>query len=333
MRKAVALAILFIIGAVIFVPAVLVRSLSPTGMENNMNSTGPHKGEDIPVRVYLHQADQIVTMRLEDYVAGVVAAEMPAEFDVEALKAQAVAARTYAVKNMGFFGGSGLAGRPGADVSTDHRENQAWMSEEQAKNRWGPFKSDIYWRKITRAVEDTRGLILTHDGTPIHAVFHSTSGDHTASAKEVWGFDYPYLQSVPCRWDQKAPRYQDSKEYALTVIEERLGPEAGVVAAAQSGKAAVAQVLERTASGRVDKIRIGTKTWTGLVLRDKLELRSTNFTVDVKGDKMTIKTMGYGHGVGLCQYGADGMAREGRDYRQILSYYYSGVGVRNIHGS
>ena len=117
------------------------------------------------------------------------------------------------------------------------------------------------------------------------------------------------------------------------VAANRLGDDAGVMAAVQSGNTDVAQILERTPSGRVSKVRIGSKTFSGMAIREKLELRSTNFTVDRKGDNLIFKTMGYGHGVGLCQYGANGIAKEGRDYRHILTYYYTGVAIKNIHGS
>lgn len=324
--------VLLILGIIIFIPAFVVYSTKSSGTGESFRS-GIRKGEDIPIRVYMHEQDKIVAMPLEQYTAGVVAAEMPAEFDGEALKAQAIAARTYAVKQMGFFGGSGLANRPGADVSTDYRDNQAWISEGQAKQKWGQPKADMYWKKITQAVDDTRGLILTYNGDPINAVFHSTSGDRTASAKEVWGYDYPYLQSKVCRWDQRAPRYSDTRPWALADMEKRLGTDAGVMAAAKSGSSAVAQIISRTDSGRVETIRIGSKTFTGIAVREKLELRSSNFTVNQKGDTMVFTTTGYGHGVGMCQYGAHGMALEGYDFRRILTHYYTGVAIKNIYGS
>lgn len=333
MRKLAVLIISLVLMTVIVIPTIIVGSITSPEAVKTSKEAKMHKGEDIPIKVYMHELDKIMEMSLEDYVKGVVAAEMPAEFDPEALKAQAVAARTYAVKNMVFFGGAGLTDKPGVDVSTDFRTSQAWLSEGQAKQRWGPFKGDSYWKKISQAVDDTRGLIATYNGEAINAVFHSTSGDKTASALEVWGFDYPYLKSVACSWDQKSPRYQDSREITFAELEQRLGTEAGVLAAAQSGSGAVAQVIDRTGSGRVDKIRIGSKTFSGVSVREKLELRSTNFHIETKGDKMIFKTQGYGHGVGLCQYGANGMAKEGRDYRQILTYYYTGIALKNIHGS
>jgi len=317
--------------AVIIVPAMVIFGLggpSPAPLETKIA-----KGEDIPIRVYLHESDQIVTMSLEEYIKGVVAAEMPAEFHSEALKAQAVAARTYAVKNMTLFGGPGLTSHPGADVSTDHRESQAWLSPLQLKARWGPFKYNHYWDKISQAVEQTRGQIVTYNGEPINAVFHSTSADRTASALEVWGIDYPYLKSVPCSWDKQSPRYTDTKTLTFAELEQRLGSEAGVLAAVRSDSGTVAQIIDRTESGRVNKVRIGSKTFTGNDLREKLELRSANFTIEAKEDGLVFNTVGYGHGVGLCQYGANGMAKAGRNYREILSYYYTGTAIKDIYGS
>lgn len=332
MKRFFAFSVLLVIVMVIAIPALVIRFFQAEESHLWGKKEMVFRGEDVSIRVYLHEQNKTVEMNLEDYVKGVVAAEMPAEFELEALKSQAVAARTYAVKNMKNFGGSGLAEQPGADVSTDHRQNQAWLSEEKMKSRWGS-NYEKYWKKISQAVEGTRGLVLTYNGEFIQAVFHSTSGDKTASAKEVWGYEYPYLISVPCTWDQKAPRYYDTKEIALADIEKALGSDAGVVAAATTGNGAVTQLLAVSESGRVDKMRIGSKTFSGLELREKLDLRSTNFSVELKGDKMMFKTVGYGHGVGLCQYGANGMAKEGRSFRDILTYYYQGVALKNIFGS
>jgi stage II sporulation protein D len=285
------------------------------------------------IKVYMGEINQIVAMNLEDYVKGVVAAEMPAEFELEALKAQAVAARTYAVKHMALFGGSGSVEHPGADISTDYKDSQAWHNETKLKEKWG-VDYGRYWKKISQAVDQTQGLIITYQGEPINAVFHSTSGERTASAKEVWGFDYPYLQSVACSWDQLSPRYQTIKEIALTELEVRLGTDAAIMAAAQSGESTgVVNIIDYTDSGRVNKVRVGSKTLTGLEVREKLDLRSTNFSVDATGDKLVFKTVGYGHGVGLCQYGANGQAKEGRNFRQIVTYYYTGAAIKNIFGS
>jgi stage II sporulation protein D len=325
--------ILLVIVAVIAIPSIVVLSVSNTNREMAVNKSAVMRGEDVTIKVYMHEINQVVAMNLEDYVKGVVAAEMPAEFELEALKAQAVAARTYAVKHMAIFGGAGSQEHPGADVTTDHKDSQAWYNETKLKENWGANYGK-YWNRISQAVNQTQGLIITYQGEPINAVFHSTSGERTASAKEVWGFEYPYLQSVACSWDQLSPRYQDTKAISFVELEARLGTDAGIMAAAQGGRSAdVVSIIDYTNSGRVNRVRIGSKTLTGLEVRQQLELRSANFIVEAASDKLIFKTIGYGHGVGLCQYGANGQAKQNRNFRQILTYYYTGTAIKNIHGS
>jgi stage II sporulation protein D len=327
-KKGLAWAILLVLVLVIVVPMLVVGGIHTKGPKLDKIDNGV-KGEDVVIKVYFPEQKKIINMNLEEYIKGVVAAEMPAEFELEALKAQAVAARTYAVKNMTIYGGSGLADQPGADVSTDYRQSQAWLGEESLKERWGS-NYERFWHKISQAVEETKGQVITYNGEFIQAVFHSTSGERTASAKEVWGFDYPYLASVPCKWDQKSPRYHDKKEFSLAEVEQLLGPETQVVAAMQNGNSGAAQVLNTTESGRVGQVRIGSKVLSGADVRDKLDLRSNNFSVEMQDGKMVFNTIGYGHGVGMCQYGANGMAKEGMDYRQIITTYYTGVALKTI---
>ncbi len=327
MKKVLASNFLLIVVMVIMIPTLIISSFKKSPLSLPQSSQ-LGKSEDVFIRVYMHEQGVIREMNLENYIAGVVAAEMPGDFELEALKSQAVAARTYAAKNMVIFGGSGLAGRPDADVSTDYQQSQAWLSSEKLKERWGA-QYERYWSKINRAVEETRGEVVTYHGELIHAVFHSTSGERTAGSKEVWGFDYPYLISVPCSWDEKSPRYRERKEFALTEIEQLLGAETQVVAAMQNGKG-ITQMIDTTQSGRVGQIRIGNKIVSGATVREKLNLHSTSFTIEIQGGKMIVNTTGYGHGVGLCQYGANGMAKAGHNYRQIITNYYTGVGIRKI---
>jgi stage II sporulation protein D len=329
-KKIIACAVLLVLVLVIIVPALVVGGFNREPSSDRSENVA--KGEHILIRVYLHEQNKIVEMNLEEYIKGVVAAEMPAEFELEALKAQAVAARTYAVKSMVAFGGSGIAEQPGADVSTDFRQSQAWQNETKLKERWGT-NYNRYWSKISRAVEETRGQVATYNGELIQAVFHSTSGERTASAKEVWGFDYPYLISVPCNWDQKSPRYHDKKEFTLAQVEQILGPETQVVATMQNGGSGPAQIVSTTESGRVGQVRIGSKILSGAEIREKMDLRSSNFNVAIEDGKMVFNTIGYGHGVGLCQYGANGMAKDGHDFRQIITQYYTGVALKNIYAS
>jgi stage II sporulation protein D len=332
MKKLLAFMVGVVIVSVIMIPFMVISVVNLGAFEKGDNEADVFKGEEPSIAVYIPEQNKIVKMKLEEYVKGVVAAEMPGEFEMEALKAQAVASRTLAVKSMKRFGGSGLKDHQGADISADYHESQAWISKEELKERWGK-NYDAYWEKVNQAVEQTRGMVLTYNGELIQAVFCSTCGGRTASAKEVWGADIPYLVSVPCTWDQKSPRYSDKKEFTLAEIEQKLGPETGVVAAVNSGRQEVAKLLDTTESGRVAKIRIGSKVFSGIELREKLGLRSTNFSVEMKNDKFVFKTIGYGHGVGMCQYGANGMAKEGKTFRQILAYYYRETVLKNMFGS
>jgi stage II sporulation protein D len=174
-------------------------------------------------------------------------------------------------------------------------------------------------------------MVATFQGQPINAVFHSTSGERTASAKEVWGYDFPYLRSVACTWDQQSPRYLDVKTYSLDELDKRLGTDVKTAAVSTGGQ--VAQVLDKTESGRVESVRIGGSVFAGQQIREKLELRSNTFAIRQSEAGLEFITTGYGHGVGLCQYGANGMAKEGKTYKDILTYYYSGVTVEkaSIH--
>lgn len=314
---------------IIAVPAILVRGLD--------FRTTPYRplqtGDGVMIKVYLHDQGQVAEMNLEEYIKGVVAAEMPAEFDLEALKAQAVAARTYAARQMRMYGGSGWPQHPEVDISTDPREGQAWLSEQMLKNKWGNFNYDRYWAKISRAVEETRGIVLLYNGEMINALFHSTSGGETEDPGEVWGQKIPYLQSVACPWDQGSPRYKASKSFNISELENILGPDAGVITAAKAGNSDFAQVVEKTVSGRIKKVRIGSKVFEGTTVREKLGLNSTNFSWKVSGDQVQIETIGYGHGVGMSQYGANGMAKEGKGYKEILQYFYQGVQLANVYGS
>lgn len=324
----------FIFIIVLIIPAAVIwlAGLVPHS-PNALSATKLYTGENPQIKVYINEEKRIATMDLEEYVKGVIAGEMPAEFELEALKAQAVAARTYAVKKMSLFGGGGDPEHPGSDISTDAGQHQAWLSEMTLKERWGRNKYEKYWRKISQAVEETRGLVAVYQGDPIHAMFHSTCGQRTASAEEVWGFDYPYLKSVDCHWDKKSPRYNDRKEMTYAEVGQKLGFVVSAPAASLTGIQDVVTVLSRTPSGRVQQVKVGDKTVSGQQIREKLELRSNHFAIEGNAEKLVFKTQGYGHGVGLCQYGADGQAKEGRSFREILRYYYTGVEIKSISGS
>ncbi len=282
------------------------------------------------IRVYLHQENKVIYMQLEDYLVGVVAAEMPAEFPLEALKAQAVAARTYAVKRMGGAGGVANPLHPGADVCDDHRHGQAWLSREELKKRWGTLRYYNYYYKVKKAVDETKGQVLTYQGELIDPAYHASCGGRTENSEDVWKFQVPYLRSVPCPYDAD-PQPVQAASYSLEQVDQALGTSLSAVPAAGGGnQARDIKVVERTSTGRPKTLIIGGRRFPAVAVRDLLGLRSTNFTWKVEGDSVTFTTTGHGHGVGMCQYGAKGMAEHGYNYRTILSHYYSGAEITDM---
>jgi len=283
--------------------------------------------------VWITSENRAVTMPLDDYVTGVVAAEMPAAFEIEALKAQAVAARTLAVRSMRSRGGQGCPTHPEADVCTGIEEGgQAWLSPEEARGRW-PFWEGIWlWRKIRRAVSETAGLIVTYQGQPIDAVYHSTAGDATENSEDVWSQAVPYLRSRPDPYDRDSPYYTDTVTLSWTEITRRLAgaPVATGIAPVKSPSGPFIKVLQRSATGRIKFVQVGTRVYKGTDFRMALALRSTNATVEQQDGSFRFVTKGWGHGVGLSQYGANGMAKQGKNFREILQYYYTGVEISQI---
>jgi len=303
--------LLLLLSSLIFFP---LRFISPPPPREEGEVLG-----DIPITVYLPGREPL-RLGLEEYVAGVVAAEMPLSFPLEALKAQAVAARSYAVRRMRLFGGKGCPDHPRADACGDFRRGQAWISREEMRRRWGwtfPFR----WWRLERAVRETRGLVLVHSGEVAEALYHAHAGGRTEAAEEVFGKPVPYLVSVPSpgeggKWELTRVKFSSS-EFA-----RRLG--------LTSGEAGRVEVVARSPSGRVLRIRVGSREFSGREVREKLGLPSTLFTVERRGDGVIFSVRGYGHGVGMSQYGAAALARKGNDFRAILGHYYPDTRVRPL---
>ncbi|GAB6159024.1 stage II sporulation protein D [Desulfotomaculum varum] len=279
------------------------------------------------VRLYNHETGAIQTIPLEEYLVGVVAAEMPAAFPLEALKAQAVAARTYIMLRLS-PGGVQNSRYPGADVSSDPKEGQAWISREAMQQRWGKVKYLEYYYKIKWAVASTQGQVITCRSQLIFPAFHAACGGHTENAEEVWVAAAPYLKGVPCDYCRDNPAASQAT-FTLAELDQKLKTNLSVLPAATLASKAIA-VTSQTSTGRPREIRIGSKTYPATLLREMLHLRSTNLTWQAAGDKITFTTRGYGHGVGLCQNGAKGMALQGQSYQEILKHYYSGVEITTI---
>lgn len=258
---------------------------------------------------------------LEDYVVGVTAAEMPANFSYEALRAQAVASRTYAVKNLG----ENVKALKSIDSS---KIGQAYISVEDMKTRWQDgFQAN--YDKIRAAVYSTRGLIMKYNGEPIEAVFHSTSSGKTETAENVWGRELPYIKSVESRADVNAPGYAASVSFEKEEFERKI--KNGINEADTINNIFDSfQIEQRSEAGYVLTVKIGDKTVSGGDIRSALGLRSTDFEIKKEADTITFETKGYGHGAGMSQYGAEFMAREGKTFEEILNYYYFDIKIENL---
>ena len=275
-----------------------------------------------PITLLVTTEVKCYRMELEEYLVGVVAAEMPARFSIEALKAQAVAARTLTVKRLKRFGGEGCRHASGVDLCDSPDESQAWLSKANLQAKWGKNKFPEYYQRISRAVRETNGIIMLYRGKPIDAVFHSTCGVGTASAVEVWQSEVPYLQSVSCGFDRHSPRYQNQVWFSYRDLARRLRiPEQAL----HSLKA-----RRRSPRGRILELNALQYRISGRELRQALDLTSTSFRWEQVGNGLRFNTIGYGHGVGLCQFGADGMAKQGYKYQAILRHYYRGVKFSKI---
>ena len=273
------------------------------------------------VQVYNMETGELMPLDLEQYLVGVVAAEMPASFDSEALKAQAVAARTFTVSRMISPHPNVTALNSLAQISTSPATCQAWISEEEQKKRWGSQYKE-YHRKVVQAVADTAGEVLRYEGILIEPVYHaSCGGAYTEDAQDVWGNAKPYLVSVNCA-HATDPHTQTKNSMTLATMAQKLNL-SEAVPAVFSGS--YMQLVSSTGSNRVREIRIGDQLFTGDELRSALNLKSSLISWYISGNEITFVTDGYGHGVGMCQYGANYHAECGEDYRQILSRYYTGT--------
>lgn len=274
------------------------------------------------VSVYLSKTDKVETLALEDYVVGVVAAEMPASFDLEALKAQAVAARTFIVRRLADGDKSGVPGNA-ADV-TDTVNHQAYIAKDQLENHFKGKTEQL--AKVKRAVEETRNTIMTYNGKPITASFFSTGNGYTENSEDYWNQSIPYLRSVASPWDKQAPGYEETVKMTRIDFLTKLGLIGKPIpAAAMGGDQPFIQVLSSTMGHRIKEIEIGGSIFTGREVREKLGLRSSEFSWKTSGNDVLITTYGYGHGVGMSQWGAEGMAKEGYTATDIMRHYYTGV--------
>ncbi len=277
--------------------------------------------ETTQIKVYDHRADRIVTMDLEEYIVGVVSAEMPARYEFEALKSQAVATRTYTLYRMQR---GGCQTNPEADVCTNSKCCQAFSSHERMQETWGDEYAKNY-NRVAEAVMGTAGEVLVYDGKLCDALYHACSGGQTEDSEHVYANAIPYLRGVDSPYED--PMRTEDVPFGMDALIELITakyPESGVTE--DNAKTAI-EIASAYDSGRVEMFRLGKTAITGKQARNLFGLRSTMFTVTWSEDGIVFHTKGYGHGVGLSQNGANGMAKHGSDYREILLHYYTGVEI------
>lgn len=319
------IAVLILFSVILFLPTMIVMFPFSNASSNtetkatfteNVEDTDKVEVPSFDVAVKRTDTNNIEEVPLETYVTSVVASEMPADFELEALKAQAIAARTYVVNHL-------LHQENEEQMTmTDTTEHQVYKNEEELKTLWG---NDFRWKmdKITNAVTATQNEIITYEEEPITPTFFSMSNGYTEDAEAYWGNELPYLKSVESKWEEDNPKFKEQKILPVTEVANKL----------EIPLSAIDQMkidLTRNASHRVSKVTFDDTDFTGREVREKLGLRSNDFSVEQKKDHFIFTTKGFGHGVGMSQYGANGMAKEGNTYEDIIHHYYQDVQISSM---
>lgn len=328
MKKAIMASVFLALSAVI--PAI------PSVM-GNTEKEALAKSQDIAVKEYIFDecdsaADEpykvlncstgiVSEVSVRDYVIGAVAAEMPASFEEEALKAQAVAAHTYAERQRGLQKKSPDTALGNADFSDDPNKYQGFYTNDMIHHYFGE-NYDVYYKKIAKAVDEVLPYIMTYEDEPIIAAFHSMSSGRTESAENVWGAAVDYLVSTDSEADTEAPGYIEETEIDEQFVKTRLERVFEGIKLENDPEKWIT-IKEKSPSGTVIKAEAGGIEVTGGEIREAFGLRSADFTVSCKDGKIIFTTRGYGHGVGMSQYGANHMAQQGSTWREILEHYYS----------
>ncbi len=311
MIKRISLLFLIFIGICFLLPLMVIE-LKPISSKEVL--------KDILIKLYRHETDKVEEIPLEEYLEGVIAAEMPVKFDIEALKAQAVASRTYVLSRV-------IHNNKIHDIADvcDTTHSQAYIDKSKYKDKFGS-KEEEYVNKIRLAIDETRGEVLYYDGEIVkNALYFAISSGKTENAEEVFSFSEPYLRGVDSEFDQDAPNV--TKEYVFSEKEfiKKINKE---YKDANVKDFDDIEIIDYTSSGSVEKIRLGDKVIRGLDFRYLFSLNSSNLKMEKGEDNIIINVRGYGHGVGLSQWGAGKMAELGYKYDEILKHYYTGVDIK-----
>ena len=328
--------ILFFILPIIFTITPKAETEEVVSNIENVTQEQPEQEEETTIYDYqkyqtiklLHSGSgQIEELPIDEYLYGVVSSEMPANYEAEALKAQAIVARTYTIYQI--MNNSGK--HPGADICDNSSCCQAWISKDERLSKWAPEEAESNWNKIVDAVNSTSGKIITYQNKPINAFFHSNSGGKTESSLNIWGgIDYPYLKSVETAGEEGYTQYSSEAKFTKEELLNKLKEKYEDCEIDYSQENCI-QILEYTTSGRVKTIKFGNKEIAGTEARTILGLRSTNFTFTISGDEIIFSVIGYGHGVGMSQTGADALAKSGSNCEEIIKHFYTDVEIVEVN--
>ena len=291
------------------------ENISVTHRETANNS----EDDKNTITVFMTESSEIMEMEMKDYIIGVVAAEVPASYETEAIKAQAIVAMTYAQYRKKHPDKS-----ISADISDDSSKHQGYMSDDDMKEKWGDAY-ESYRTKIEDAVDSVTGSVILYENEPIMAAYHAISGGKTESAENIWGEDIPYLQSVDSEWDIYSSRY--TSEVRLTADDVKKIMKTSEKADFDSPEEEWIEIKKTTDNGTVLEAMICGIDLTGIETRELFALRSPVFDVKYEDGEFIFTVSGYGHGVGMSQNGANCMAKEGKTAEEIIKHYYKGVTI------
>ncbi len=290
--------------------------MSTAAMQNSKSPNTSAELHSTSFTVLNCEDNSITEISTDEYIFGVVAAEMPALYEPEALKAQAVAAYTFALRRK-----AENIEKP-YDITTDHTTDQSYITKEKARKNWGN-NADTYIQKIEKAVKDVKDCVILYDGKIITSVYHAISGGKTEDSINVWGVSLPYLKPVSSVGDTLAENYTSKTEFTTEELKNKLN---GTVEIKATNQNEFKDII-RTPSGTVKTVTVNNKKIPGAAIRSALDLRSSNFEISYANNKYTFTVYGYGHGVGLSQNGANYMAKQGFNYKEILTHYYTGCTI------
>lgn len=293
---------------------------SEVEVEDTTSTESDFEGNGI-IKLLHNETGEVEEVDLEKYLVNVVSSEMPVTYEMEALKAQAVVARTYTLYKI-----KNGSKHEGADICDSHLCCQAWISKENRLARWEEDVREENWAKIEEAVKSTKGEYITYNGEAINAFFHSNSGGITELPVNVWGGSFPYLQVVETSGEEAYSGYSSEVTFSKDELIQKMLEKYSDFQINFEDENCI-QILELNESNRVRKIKIGNKELSGVETRTLFSLKSANFSFEIKDDNITFFVIGYGHGVGLSQSGSDSLAKQGYDYISIIKHYYKDVEI------